>query len=66
MSWDQIQGNWPASMGIVKQKWSDLTDDELEMAAGQREQLAYLLLKKYGYGKDRAEKELHEFVAALG
>jgi uncharacterized protein YjbJ (UPF0337 family) len=51
--------------GQAKAKWGKLTDDDLTTIAGQREQLAGLLQKKYGYGKEQAEKELHEFSAGL-
>jgi uncharacterized protein YjbJ (UPF0337 family) len=65
MNWDQIAGNWKQFKGNVKEKWGKLTDDDLTTIAGKREQLAGLLQQRYGYGKDQAEKELHEFSKAL-
>jgi uncharacterized protein YjbJ (UPF0337 family) len=61
MNWDQISGEWKHFKGKVKEKWGKLTDDELTIAAGKREQLAGLLQERYGYTKDQAEKELNEF-----
>jgi hypothetical protein len=29
MNWDQIKGNWLQVKGKVKEKWGDLTDDDL-------------------------------------
>ena len=65
MNWDQITGDWKQLKGKVKEKWGKLTDDDLTIIAGQRDQLAGLLQQKYGYAKDQAEKELNEFSHSL-
>jgi uncharacterized protein YjbJ (UPF0337 family) len=64
MNWDQIQGNWKQMTGKVKEKWGQLTDDDLTNAAGKREQLCGVLQERYGYAKERAERELDEFIKA--
>ena len=33
MNWDIIEGNWKQFRGQVKQKWSRLTDDHLDLIA---------------------------------
>jgi len=65
MNWDQIEGNWKQFKGKVKEKWADLTDDDLTAARGRRDQLAGRLQERYGYAKDRAERELDEFARTL-
>jgi uncharacterized protein YjbJ (UPF0337 family) len=65
MNWDQIAGNWKQVTGKVKEKWGKLTDDDLRVIGGKRDQLAGLLQQRYGYEKARAEKELDEFAKAL-
>ncbi len=60
MNWDQIEGNWKQFKGMVKEKWGQLTDDDLKQAAGKRDQIIAILQKRYGYGRDRAERELNE------
>jgi uncharacterized protein YjbJ (UPF0337 family) len=45
----------------VKAKWGKLTDDDLDVIAGKKDQLVGKLQKEYGYQKDQAEKELDEF-----
>ena len=57
MNWDPISGNWKQMTGKVKEKWGKLTDDDLTVAAGKRDQLAGLLQQRYGYAKDQAERE---------
>jgi uncharacterized protein YjbJ (UPF0337 family) len=65
MNWDQIEGNWKQFKGKLKEKWADLTDDDLTAARGRRDQLAGRLQERYGYAKDRAERELDEFARTL-
>ncbi len=65
MNWDQIQGDWKQLTGKIKEKWGKLTDDDLTMIAGKRDQLAGLIQERYGVAKDQAEKQLHEFMDGL-
>ena len=65
MNWDQIAGNWQQFKGKVKEKWGKLTDDDLTVIEGKRDQLSGVLQKKYGYAKEQAEKELEDFSKAL-
>lgn len=63
MNWDIIKGNWSQFKGEMKSEWGKLTDDELDQAAGEREQLSGLIQERYGMAKDEAERELDKFVA---
>jgi uncharacterized protein YjbJ (UPF0337 family) len=65
MNWDQIEGNWKQFTGKVKEKWGQLTDDDLTAIAGKRTRLAGKLQERYGYAKDQAHKELDEFAKSL-
>ena len=65
MNWDQISGNWQQFKGEVKEKWGKLTDDDLSIIAGRRDQIAGKLQERYGYAKERAERELDEFANSL-
>lgn len=65
MDWEQIQGNWKQFTGKVKKKWGKLTDDELTEIDGRREIFIGRLQEKYGYEKERAEKDLSEFIATM-
>ena len=65
MNWDEVAGNWKQFAGKVKAKWGKLTDDDLTVIAGKRDQLAGILQQRYGYAKDTAEKELDDFTAKL-
>lgn len=45
----------------MKEKWGKLTDDDLEVIAGKKEQLVGRLQERYGYSKEQAEKELNSW-----
>jgi uncharacterized protein YjbJ (UPF0337 family) len=32
MNWDRVEGDWKQFKGRVKEKWGNLTDDDLERA----------------------------------
>ncbi len=65
MNWDRIEGNWKQFSGKVKEKWGQLTDDDLAQVNGNREQLEGILQKRYGYAKDQAKKELDTWSNSL-
>ena len=54
MNWDQVQGSWKQFKGQVKQKWGDLTDDEIDRVEGRQEELAGLIQKKFGKTHEEA------------
>jgi uncharacterized protein YjbJ (UPF0337 family) len=58
MNWEQIQGNWKQATGKAKEQWGKLTDDDLDVVAGRREQLAGKIQERYGVAKEEAEKQL--------
>ena len=61
MNKDRLQGQWHRVKGEAKVQWGKLTDDDLEQASGHTEKLVGLLQERYGYARDRAEREVREF-----
>ncbi|TVP70332.1 MAG: CsbD family protein [Rhodobacteraceae bacterium] len=61
MNWDQIKGKWTQVKGSAKAKWGELTDDELDQAAGERDKLVGKIQEKYGIAKEEAEKQVDEW-----
>ena len=49
--WDQAKGNWHQFKGAVKSKWNDLTDDEIDQMAGDRERIVGKIQERYGKAK---------------
>lgn len=62
MNKDIIEGHWKEVKGSIKQQWAKLTDDDIAHMKGTYEELQGSLQKRYGYEKDRAEKEINEFI----
>lgn len=61
MNWDQIAGKWTEMKGALRERWGDITDNELEQLRGKRDKLAGLIQQKYGVAKEEAEKQISEF-----
>ncbi len=66
MNWDQIEGKWKQVKGSVKQQWGKLTDDDLDVIAGQRDKLVGKLQERYGFARDEAQKKADEWVKVAG
>jgi uncharacterized protein YjbJ (UPF0337 family) len=66
MNWDQVKGNWKQLTGKLKQKWGKLTDDDLTLIGGKRDEFVGKLQERYGLEKDKAESQLDEFTRSLG
>jgi len=60
MNEDRISGNWKQFKGKVKEQWDKLTDDDMDVAEGKRDQLVGRIQESYGYGKEQVEKELKD------
>jgi uncharacterized protein YjbJ (UPF0337 family) len=58
MNWDRIEGNWKQAVGKVKEQWGKLTDDDLDVVAGRRDQLAGKLQERYGLALSEAETQI--------
>jgi len=65
MNWAQIEGRWKVLSGQAKAEWAKLTDDDLALIAGKREQLVGKLQEHYGVVKDDAEKQIDLWIATL-
>lgn len=60
---DIMAGNWKQLSGHVKEWWGNLTDDDITKIDGKRENLVGVLQTKYGYAKERAEKDVDDRLA---
>ncbi len=61
MNSDQVEGNWKQFSGKIKEKWGKLTDDDLTLIAGKKDQLLGKIQERYGVKKEEAQKELDDF-----
>ena len=49
---DKIKGNWNIVKGNLKQKWADLTDDDLLFEEGKEDEIIGRIQKKTGETKE--------------
>jgi uncharacterized protein YjbJ (UPF0337 family) len=59
MNSDIFEGKWKEMRGQIREWWGKITDDELEQANGNAEQIVGLLQQKYGYTREAAEEEFN-------
>ena len=63
MNWDRIEGNWKQLTGKAKQQWGKLTDDDVDIIAGRRDELAGKIQERYGVAKDVADKQVSDWMS---
>lgn len=61
MNEDTAKGNWKQFKGKVKEQWGKLTDDDLDVIDGKREQLVGKVQERTGIAKDEADKQVTEW-----
>ncbi|MCP5281378.1 MAG: CsbD family protein [Rhodoferax sp.] len=61
MNWDRIEGNWKQLTGKAKEQWGKLTDGDMAIIAGRRDQLIGKIQERYGIAKDEAEKQIDDW-----
>ncbi|WP_417210673.1 CsbD family protein [Antarctobacter sp.] len=62
---DRIEGKWTEVKGRLREAYGVLTDDELEEARGNREQLEGKLQQRLGKSKDEAREALDSILAKV-
>ncbi len=58
MNWDQVKGQWKQLKGSARKQWGKLSDDDLDVIAGERERLSGVIQQRYGITKEEAEKQI--------
>jgi len=61
MNKNQLKGEWKQLRGKVHEQWGKLTNDDLDVIAGKRDQLVGRLQARYGRGQEAIEKEVTAF-----
>ena len=61
MNNDRVEGKWKQMKGSLKSRWGKLTDDDLDVIEGQKDQLVGRVQERYGIAKDEAQKQVDEW-----
>ena len=62
MDWNRVEGNWKQFKGKVKEKWGNLTNDDLDRVAGRRDQLEGIIQERYGVAKDQVRQDIDRWL----
>ncbi len=65
MNSEHMEGMWNQIKGSIKEKWGKLTDDDLTMIAGKRDQFIGKLQERYGTAKEQAEKDIDAWMKTI-
>jgi uncharacterized protein YjbJ (UPF0337 family) len=61
MNSDQIKGKWKQIKGSVREHWGKLTDDDIDVIGGQRDQLIGKIQERYGIAREEAQKQVDDW-----
>lgn len=61
MNSQTLKGDWNQLKGSVKQKWANLTDDDMIHIEGSRDKLVGRVQERYGHSREDAEHAVEEW-----
>jgi uncharacterized protein YjbJ (UPF0337 family) len=62
MQKDALVAKWKHFRTEINDQWSELSSDDLDQINGRRDNLVLLLENKYGYARQRAEREVERVI----
>lgn len=65
MNKNVLEGKWKQLRGAIRERWGELTNDDLDQIAGKGERLSGILQEKYGYSQMEAERQIEEFLESM-
>ena len=61
----EIKGDWNIIKGSLKQKWAQLTDDDLQFIEGRQDEMLGRIQKRTGQSREAVETAIKDYSAAL-
>lgn len=61
MNSDTVGGNWKQLAGKAREQWGKLTDDDMQVILGKKDQLVGKIQERYGISKDEAQKQADDW-----
>lgn len=62
MNWDQVGGKWKQLKGKAQTQWGKITDDRWTQIKGTREEIVGLVQENYGHAREKAEREVDDWM----
>jgi len=60
MNQDIFEGNWEILKGKIKQKWGEITEDDLKKIEGDHDVIYGTLQKYYGYTEEEIKEQIKD------
>lgn len=60
----ELKGDWNIMKGNLKQKWAELTDDDLQYIDGQQDELLGRIQKRTGQTREAVEDAINDLQQA--
>lgn len=57
MNWNRIEGRWMQLKGMARQQWGRWIDDDYQVLAGNRDELAGKMRHRHGLAEEEAERQ---------
>ncbi|MGK0186293.1 MAG: hypothetical protein ACI9R3_002076 [Verrucomicrobiales bacterium] len=61
----EIKGDWNIIKGNLKQKWAQLTDDDLVYIEGKQDELLGRIQKRTGESREAVESSIRDYRATI-
>jgi uncharacterized protein YjbJ (UPF0337 family) len=61
MNWSNIETGWNDFKASAKQRWSKLSEQQINESQGKREQLSVSVQQAYTLNKDEAERQISDW-----
>jgi uncharacterized protein YjbJ (UPF0337 family) len=65
MTWDQVQGKWPLMRASLRHRWGRLTEDDLDVIAGNRDVFIGRVQERYSISRQEALQRIEEWLQPL-
>ena len=62
MQWNRIENNWEMFKEIIQQNWNEISDEHIEMVAGDRAQFSKVIQSTYRIGGPEAEQKISDWL----
>lgn len=66
MNQQTLEGNWNEIKGKLHERWGQLTNDDLQKARGNVDQLVGVIQRKTGEARERVEQYLNDLTSSGG
>ena len=60
MNRDIAEGQWKQLKGPIREKWGELTDDDIDQVEGSSDRFIGVLQERYGLAREEAKKQFEE------